>query len=102
MTPTTLDHQEKQFVDRGEVRKLPPLGIERTVFWGVLTVLLFGPLAFGATEVWSLALMQLAVSPLLALWAVGLLPRGQAEIVTNPLWRPLATCGVIGLVQWLF
>src|SRR5438105_4125346 len=102
MSPTTLDHQEKQFLARGEVRKLPPLGIERIGFWGVLTVMLFGPLAFGATEVWSLAFMQLAVSTLVVLWAMGLLPSGQVEVITNPLWRPLAACGAIGLMQWLF
>ncbi|MGH9554413.1 MAG: O-antigen ligase family protein [Terriglobales bacterium] len=68
------------------------------IFWGVAGLLLFGPLAFGAVEAWSLFVVQLGASVLLALWALAQVVSGRLEVRPNPLFGPLLLFGA--LVFW--
>jgi O-antigen ligase len=64
----------------------------------VLGLLLFGPLAFGAVESWSIGIMQVVVGLLFALWAVRQVGAGELEIIGNPLFLPMLLFA--GLILW--
>jgi O-antigen ligase len=63
--------------------------LDRFVRWGVLGLLLFGPLAFGAVEVWSISILQACAGVLLVLWAIRQYAAGKLEILGNPLFFPM-------------
>jgi O-antigen ligase len=52
-------------------------------------LLLFGPLAFGAVESWSISIMQVGAGFLFVLWAARQVAAGELEIVGNPLFFPM-------------
>ncbi len=66
--------------------------------YGVIALLLFSPLAFGAVESWSISVMQLGAAFLFALWAVRQVAAGEVEIVGNPLFSPMLLFA--GLIFW--
>jgi len=68
------------------------------LFYGVFSLLLFGPLAFGAVESWSIALLQVGTGLLFALWAGGEVAAGELKIVGNPLFLPMLCFA--GLILW--
>jgi O-antigen ligase len=69
------------------------------VLWnGVLGLLLFGPLAFGAVEAWSTSMVQVGAGVLLALWAVQQAAAGELEILGSPLFLPMLLFA--GLILW--
>src|SRR5271167_4656962 len=55
---------------------------------GVFGLLLFGPLGFGAVEVWSISILQVGAGLLFALWAARQVALGELEIMGNPLFLP--------------
>ncbi len=68
------------------------------IFWGVAGLLMFGPLAFGAVEAWSLFIIQMGASLLLALWVLDQVLAGKVEVRSSPLFAPLLLFGA--LVFW--
>ena len=44
--------------------------IDKIIFGGIIALLIFAPLAFGAVHVWAYSVIQLGVLLLLALWFV--------------------------------
>ncbi|MGH9581122.1 MAG: hypothetical protein ACRD2R_09015, partial [Terriglobales bacterium] len=76
----------------------PARHLKTVIFWGVAGLLMFGPLAFGAVEAWSLFVVQLGASVLLALWALAQVASAKLEIRSNPLFGPLLLFGA--LVFW--
>jgi O-antigen ligase len=69
-------------------RRSPSSQLDNVIFYGVLTVLLFGPLAFGAVEPWSVTVMEVGAALLFALWAARQVRAGELEILSNPLFFP--------------
>jgi O-antigen ligase len=59
------------------------------LLYGVVGLLLFGPLAFGAVESWSISIMQVGAGFLFVLWAARQVAAGELEIVGNPLFFPM-------------
>jgi O-antigen ligase len=72
--------------------------VDSALFYGVFGLLLFGPLAFGAVEVWSISILQVGGGLLFALWAAGQVASGELEIVGSPLFFP--TLFFAGLILW--
>ena len=72
--------------------------LDHVLFCGVIGLLLFGPLAFGAVESWSISLLQIGVALLFALWAARQGVAGELEIANNPLFLPMSLFA--GLVVW--
>ena len=62
--------------------------LDRVLLYGV-GLLLFGPLAFGAVESWSISIMQVGAGFLFVLWAARQVAAGELEIVGNPLFFPM-------------
>jgi len=58
------------------------------VFYGVFGLLLFGPLAFGAVEPWSIFVLEAGTALLLLLWTVRRAASGELSITGNPLFAP--------------
>lgn len=72
--------------------------LDRALLYGVVGILLFGPLAFGAVESWSISIVQIGSCLLFMLWAARQLAAGELEIVGNPLFLPMMF--FVGLVLW--
>ncbi len=65
------------------------------------TVLLLGPLAFGAVEPWSIFALETCAMLLLAAWACRQWINRELDISDNVLYRPMAAFFALALVQWL-
>jgi O-antigen ligase len=84
--------------------KLPLTAGERTInpnsviLYGVFTVLLFGPLAFGAVEPWAVFLLEASSAVLFVVWTRQQLRADELNIRVNPLFGPMiAFAALIGL-----
>jgi O-antigen ligase len=73
-----------------------PSRLSKFIFWGTFGLLLFGPVAFGTTEPWSIFIQQASAAVLLAAWLLQQVRTGSLEINSNPLFMPMiAFAGVI-------
>src|SRR5579863_158957 len=73
--------------------------LDSSLFYGVLGVLMFGPLAFGAVEPWSIWTVQACAGLLFALWALRQVLVGELEIVGSPLFLPMLCFAALVLLQ---
>lgn len=68
---------------------------------GACSVLLLGPLAFGAVEPWSIFGLETCAMALLVLWAFRQWTTRELQISDNALYRPMAAFFALLLVQWV-
>jgi O-antigen ligase len=73
-----------------------------TLILGVCFVLGFGPLAFGAVQPWSIAVLEVAVSFLVLIWAAQETAGGNFQITPNQLYIPMALFAGVVLIQIAF
>ena len=73
----------------GFVSAVFQFALDRVLFYGVFGLLLFGPVAFGAVEVWSISILEVGAGLLFVLWATRQVAAGELEIVGNPLFLPM-------------
>jgi O-antigen ligase len=66
---------------------------------GLAALLMFGPLAFGAVEEWSVFVLRAGAAVLFMLWAARQVLRGEIEVARNPLYWPLAAFGTLIIAQ---
>lgn len=71
----------------------------RIVFYGVIALLLFGPLAFGAVEAWAIFVLEAGAALLFVLWAAWQSASGELRIKTNPLFVPMLVFAALIGVQ---
>ena len=76
-----------------------PGRLDHLLFAGFCAVLLFGPLAFGAVEPWSIFAQQAGAVLLLLLWAARQLAAGSLSLPYNPLYPPMLLLGAMVTVQ---
>jgi len=69
---------------------------------GIFSLLGFGPLAFGAVQLWSICVLEVTVSFLFVIWAVREALNGGFHIMPNPLYIPMALFAGVVLVQISF
>jgi O-antigen ligase len=83
---------------------LPALSasIGKIVLYGTFSLLMFGPLAFGAVEPWSIFILQAGALLLTFLWLVKQSLDGELTIHWNPLFLPMAAFGLLIAVQIVF
>jgi len=79
-------------------RRFSSSSLDAVLWYGVLGLLLFGPLAFGAVEVWSISIMQVGAGLLFALWAAQQAAAGKLEIAGSPLFLPVLLFA--SLIAW--
>ena len=69
------------------------------LLYGTFGLLMFGPLAFGAVEPWSIFIVELGALALTLLWLYKQWIDGAIDIVWNPFFPPMAAFGVLIFVQ---
>ncbi len=76
---------------------------EKGLLYGIFGLLLFGPVAFGAVEPWSIFVVEAGSAILFLLW-IGkqTLLDGQIKVRWNPLFQPMAAFGVLIVAQLAF
>ena len=68
------------------------------VFYAVFALLLFGPLAFGAVEPWSIFILEAGAAILMLLWTFHQTVSGELSVAGSPLFAPVLVFGfLIGL-----
>lgn len=78
-----------------------PGALDHVLFAGFCAVLLFGPLAFGAVEAWSIFALQAGAALLLLLWAVRQIAAARLSIPYHPLYGPMLLLGAVVAAQLL-
>lgn len=72
--------------------------LDQVCLYGLVALVLFGPLAFGAVESWSISIMEVWAALLFVLWGMRQVASGELEIRSNPLFRPMLLFGT--LIFW--
>jgi O-antigen ligase len=72
------------------------------LLYGTFGLLLFGPLAFGAVEPWSIFVLEAGAVLLALLWVGKQWLDGQVTIRTNPLFVPMGAFGLLIFLQIVF
>jgi O-antigen ligase len=76
-----------------------PSTLDSVVLYGVVTLLLFCPLAFGAVEPWSIFVLEGVSASLLAVWAVRQAGSDEVRIAGNPLFAPMLVFAALICIQ---
>jgi O-antigen ligase len=69
------------------------------VLYGVVTLLLFGPLAAGAVRPWAIFVLEIGAALLFALWVVRQAGSGVMEFTGNPLFPPMLVFAALIVLQ---
>jgi len=76
--------------------------IDTVLLYGTFGLLMFGPVAFGAVEPWSIFILEAGSVLLALLWLYKRWLDGEFEIHWNPLFLPMAAFGTLILTQIVF
>src|SRR5579871_300170 len=76
--------------------------IGNVLLYGTFGLLLFGPLAFGAVEPWSIFVLESGTALLMLLWCAKQWLDKEITIQGNPLFLPMGAFGVLILAQLVF
>src|ERR1700693_4398092 len=90
-TSTTAKHRRERAAQAGTA-----------LLYGIFGLLLFGPVAFGAVEPWSIFLMEAGSAALFLLWIGKQSLEGEIKIRWNPLFLPMSAFGLLVVVQLVF
>ena len=63
--------------------------LDSVVLYGVVSLLLFGPLAAGAVRPWSTFVLEIGAGLLFGLWLVRQAALGMVEVTSNSLFPPM-------------
>ena len=99
--PGILDADDLKAVsDVGVVRERLPRPVTLLLQAGVIVVLLFGPLAFGAVEPWAIFTIEASAALLLLFWtaAAAVAPLG-LRVRLSPLYQPMLLFLAVSVVQ---
>src|SRR5229473_2785694 len=72
------------------------------LLYGTFGLLLFGPLAFGAVEPWSILLLETGSAALFLLWIGKQILESELKIRWNPLFLPIGIFGLLIVAQLVF
>jgi O-antigen ligase len=69
------------------------------LLYGTFGLLMFGPLAFGAVEPWSMLLMEVGATALFLLWLSKQVLQSELKIRWNPVFLPMSAFGLLIVAQ---
>lgn len=75
------------------------LRLSNVLLYGTFGLLMFGPVAFGAVEPWSILVLEVGALILALLWLAKQFVDQELTIERNPLFLPMAAFGVLILAQ---
>jgi O-antigen ligase len=90
-TSMTASHRSEQ---------APQLGT--ALLYGIFGLLLFGPMAFGAVEPWSIFVLEAGSAALFLLWIAKQVMEGEIKVRWNPLFLPMGVFGLLISSQLVF
>lgn len=73
--------------------------LEKILFYGIFGLLLFGPLAFGAVEPWSIFVLEAGATVLFLLWMLKQVLDGKVKVRWNPVFWPMGVFGGLIVAQ---
>jgi len=76
--------------------------LQAAVFLGVFTLLLFGPLAFGAVEPWAMFVLQAGSVLLFIAWAFVQAFTVELQLTRSSVFLPMAAFALLGIAQLIF
>jgi O-antigen ligase len=76
-------------------------GVNEVVLYGLATLILFCPLAFGAVEPWSIFILQAVSAILFIVWLYGQLRSPEPAVLWTPIFRPMLAFLALMCVQLL-
>lgn len=80
-------------------RRLWSSRLASALLWGTFGLLMFGPVAFGSVEPWSIFALEAGATLLVLLWLAKQWIEGEVKIKWNPLFLPMAVFGVLIVIQ---
>jgi len=86
-------------LEAATVQPIRASALDPVIFYGIFGLLMFGPLAFGATEPWSIFTLEAGAALLLALWTIRQVTSGELSLVGNALFAPMLAFGLLIGVQ---
>src|SRR5438128_11946350 len=76
--------------------------LDPAIFYGLFGLLLFGPVAFGATEPWSIFLLEAGSALLFLMWIIRQAQAGDVLVTISLVFAPmLSFMALVGLL-WLW
>jgi len=81
------------------IRQRLERGLRISLFVALCTILMFGPLALGIVEDWSIALFEAAAAAVLLIWMTWHLAAAEIEVRWSPLFAPMIVFFGLVLVQ---
>ena len=79
-----------------------PILLDKLLLVGIIAISVWGPLAFGTTEVWSQFIQRILVCSLVAVWMIKQAFQRAVEFPKSSIFLPLAAFGIFVAVQFLF
>jgi O-antigen ligase len=79
-----------------------PGGLEQILVAGLSVLLIFGVLAFGGTNQWAIAILEVGCALLFVLWMWSQISSGELQLRLNHLYLPVIFFGLIVLAQVVF
>jgi O-antigen ligase len=76
--------------------------IDSILLYGTFGLLMFGPIAFGAVEPWSIFIVETGAVLLMLTWLAKQWLKEQIFVIWNPLFLPMAAFAALVLVQIVF
>lgn len=76
--------------------------IDLLLLYGTFGLLMFGPIAFGAVEQWSIFILEAGATLLTLLWLTKQLLNKEILLIWNPLFLPMAAFAALIFVQIVF
>src|ERR1700719_952958 len=76
--------------------------IDSFLLYGTFVVLMFGPIAFGAVEPWSIFVLEAGTAMLFLVWVGKQALDGELRIRTNPLFLPMGVFALLIFSQIIF
>src|SRR5882724_5400499 len=73
--------------------------LDSVVLYGVVSLLLFGPLAAGAVRPWAIFVLEMGAALLFALWVVRQARSGILQFTGNPLFLPMLVFAALIVLQ---
>lgn len=76
-----------------------PSRVNAIVLYGCVSLLLFGPLAFGAVEPWAHFVLEAVAAALLCTWLLRQIKSGTVLVSGSPIFLPMCVFGAVGVLQ---
>jgi len=75
--------------------------LDEVMFYGAIGLLMFGPLAFGATQAWSQFVQRTVALGLFAMWVARQFLQRTIELADNPVYAPAAVFAGLVTLQFV-